>query len=108
MVGHDQVGLEAQLGAEAVARRAGAGRRVEREQPRLDLVDGEAGDRAGEARREGDALVRLVLVAQDVLTRVSPLGPHLLRSGRARGVVDPPSCGAPRPGARPASGVTPR
>ena len=60
-VGHDEVGLELQLGAEAVAGRAGAGGRVEREQPRLDLVDGEAGDGAGEARREGDALVRLVL-----------------------------------------------
>ena len=60
-VGHDELGLELQLGAEAVAGRAGAGRRVEREQARLDLVDGEAGDGAGEARREGDALVRLVL-----------------------------------------------
>src|SRR5690606_27295368 len=35
-------------------------------QPRLDLLDGEPGDRAGEARREGDALVRFVLVAEDV------------------------------------------
>ncbi len=64
-VRHDQVGLEAQLGAEPVALGAGAGRRVEREQPRLDLVDGEARHRAGEPRREDDALVRLVLVLED-------------------------------------------
>ena len=41
---------------EAVAGRAGAERVVEREQPRLDLGDGEARDRAGELLREDDAL----------------------------------------------------
>ena len=56
LVGHDKRGLEFQLGAEAIAFRARAERIVEREQPRLDLVDGEARDRAGEALREGDAL----------------------------------------------------
>ena len=66
VVRHDQVGLEAHLRAEPVALRAGAGRRVEGEQPRLDLVDGEPRYRTRKARREGDALVRLVLVAQDV------------------------------------------
>ncbi len=70
-VGHDEVGLELQLRAEAVAFRAGAGGRVEREQPRLDLVDGEAGDGAGEPGGERDALVRLVLVAEDITGRIA-------------------------------------
>ncbi len=61
-VGHDEVGLEAELRAEAVARRAGAGGRVEREQARLDLVDRKARHGAREARGEDDALVRLVFV----------------------------------------------
>src|SRR5581483_11956408 len=69
MVGHHQVGLEAHLGAEPVALGAGAGRGIEGEQARLDLVDGEAGDGTGEAGGEGDALVRLVLVAQDLPLR---------------------------------------
>ena len=42
VVGDDEVLVEHQLLAEAVARRAGALRRVEAEQPRLDLGDGEA------------------------------------------------------------------
>ena len=54
-VRHDQSGIELGLDAEAVAGRAGAERVVEGEQPRLDLVDGEAGDRAGEPGREGRA-----------------------------------------------------
>ena len=44
------------LDAEAAAVRAGAVRVVEREQPRLDLGDGEAGHRAGEFFREQDPL----------------------------------------------------
>ncbi len=44
------------LDAEPAAFRAGAERIVEREQPRLDLRNGEAGDRAGEFFREGEAL----------------------------------------------------
>src|SRR3546814_18313649 len=43
----------------AVAGRAGAEGVVEREQAWLDLVDGEAGDRAGELGREGGALAGL-------------------------------------------------
>ena len=54
-IGHDERGFEAHFRAEAVAFRTGAKRIVEGEQPRLDLVDGEAGDRAGKALREGDA-----------------------------------------------------
>ena len=56
LVRHHQLRIEIELAAEAVADRAGAERVVEGEQPRLDLVDGEAGDRAGEARGEDDAL----------------------------------------------------
>ncbi len=48
------------LRAEPVAGRAGAEGIVEREQPRLDLRNGEAGDRAGEFFREQHALMRLV------------------------------------------------
>ena len=54
VVGDDQVLVEDQLLAEAVAGRAGALRGVEAEQPRLDLGDGEAGDRAGELFGEDD------------------------------------------------------
>src|SRR3546814_16830200 len=43
----------------AVAGRAGAEGVVEREQAWLDLVDGEAGDRAGELGRDGGALAGL-------------------------------------------------
>ena len=42
------------LDAEAVADRTGAERVVEREQPRLDLGNGEAGHRAGELFREDE------------------------------------------------------
>ena len=55
-VGHDQLGVDALLQAQATAFRAGAEGIVEGEQPRLDLGDGEAGHRAGELRGEGDPL----------------------------------------------------
>ena len=58
LVGDDQLGIEQLLLAEPVAARAGALRRVEAEQARLDLGDGEAGDRAGEFLGEGDAALR--------------------------------------------------
>ncbi len=51
-VRHHQFRLEEQFRAEPVAFRARAIRVVEREQARLDLLDGEARDRAGEFRRE--------------------------------------------------------
>ncbi len=57
LVGHDQVRLEEQLGAEPVAGRARAIRIVEGEQTRLDLLDGEARHGAGELRREDDPLI---------------------------------------------------
>ncbi len=55
VVGDDQILVEHELLAEAVAGGAGALRRVEAEQPRLDLGDGEAADRAGELFAEDDA-----------------------------------------------------
>ena len=60
-IGHDEIGFEFELGAETVAVGAGAEGIVEGEEPRLDLLDGEARNRAGEFLREDDALMRLVL-----------------------------------------------
>src|SRR5207237_1404742 len=59
LVVDDQVRVEIQLGAEPVAGRAGAERVVEREQPRLDLRDREARDRAGEFGREDRLLAAI-------------------------------------------------
>ena len=56
VVRHHQHGVEEGLGAEPVAGRAGALRAVEGEEPRLDLLDGEAADRAGELGAEHRAL----------------------------------------------------
>ncbi len=56
LVGDHQIGVDVLLEPEPAAFRAGAERVVEREQPRLDLGDGEAGHRAGEFLREDDAL----------------------------------------------------
>ncbi len=52
LVGDDQVRVDVLLEPEPAAFRAGAERVVEREQARLDLRNGEAGDRAGELLRE--------------------------------------------------------
>ena len=54
-VRNDEVGIEELDDAEAAASIAPSGRTVEREQPGLDLVDGETGHRAGEAGRKGHA-----------------------------------------------------
>ena len=61
VVGDDEVLVEHQLFAEAVAGGAGALRRVEAEQARLDLGDGEAADGAGELLGEEDAAGRGVV-----------------------------------------------
>ena len=55
-VGDHQIGVDMLLDAEPAAFRAGAERIVEREQPRLDLRNGEAGHRAGEFLGEDQAL----------------------------------------------------
>ena len=60
LVGNDQFGIDVLLDAKPAAFRAGAERIVEREQPRLDLGNGEAGHRAGEFFREHDALGGIV------------------------------------------------
>ena len=56
LVGNDEIGVDMLLDAEPAAGRTGAERIVEREQPRLDLGNGEARDRAGELFREDQAL----------------------------------------------------
>ncbi|MPL73132.1 hypothetical protein SDC9_18925 [bioreactor metagenome] len=70
LIGHDKPLVEEQLDPEPVTDRAGAEGRVEGEQPRLDLGDGEARDRAGEFLREGGAgglLAGLDLVGAECL-----------------------------------------
>ena len=61
-VRHHQVRVHVEPAAEAVAGRAGAVRVVEREQARLDLVDREAGHRAGELGREQQLLAGIRVV----------------------------------------------
>src|SRR3546814_13012805 len=67
LVGDDELGVEQQLLAKAVAGGAGALRSVEAEQARLDLGDGEAGDRAGEFFGEDDAAGRSVVLEHRAL-----------------------------------------
>ena len=73
--------------AEAVAGGAGAGRAVEREQPRLELGDAVAADRAGVAVREHDRLPLGLVVrtpdARDAL-RESRAPSRTIRRGAAR------------------------
>ena len=64
-VGHDQLGVHVELGAEPVAGRAGAVGIVEGEQPGLDFGDGEARDRARELGREGGALAAVGVLGED-------------------------------------------
>src|ERR1700722_14226456 len=73
LVGNDQIGVDVLLDAEAAAFRAGAERIVEREQPRLDFRDGEAGDRAGEFFGEGQTLGGLVALPVGLGALPSPL-----------------------------------
>ena len=83
VVGDDEVLVEHQFLAEAVAGRAGALRRVEAEQPRLDLGDGEAGDGAGEFLGEDDAAGRGVVELERPCAR-RPFSSARGDSGRAR------------------------
>src|SRR2546430_15936006 len=61
-VGIDEIGMDVLLDAEPAAGRTGAEWIVERKQPRLDLRNGEAGDRAGEFFREDEALRTALVV----------------------------------------------
>jgi hypothetical protein len=56
LVGNDELGIEIELLAKAVAGGAGPLRRVEGEEAGLDLLDGEARDGAGEFLGEDDAV----------------------------------------------------
>jgi len=60
-IGHHEALVEEQLYPQPVAGRAGPEGRVEREQSRFDLGDGEPAHRAGEFFREGEALGFAVL-----------------------------------------------
>ena len=99
-VGNDQAGVDGQLRAEAAAGRAGAVGVVEREQPRLDLGDGEAGDRAGEFRREQDAPRLAAVGRRDRRIRRSPSRPPARARSRSFRRGGSPCRGAP-PGGRP-------
>ncbi len=91
LVGHDQALVEEQLHPQPVAVRAGAEGRVEREQARLDLGDGEARDRAGEILREdvalGVALARCCLDHRDAVGEVER-GAQAVGQPRLQPVLD--------------------
>src|SRR3546814_9599605 len=86
LVGDDELGVEQQLLAKAVAGGAGALRSVEAEQARLDLGDGEAGDRAGEFFGEDDAAGRSVVLEHRALTHLPPAGGGGRGSGRSSAI----------------------
>ena len=69
VIGDDQVFVEDQLFAQTVTGRARPLRRVEREQSRLDLGNGEAADRTGELLGEDDAAVGRVVAQHGGLGR---------------------------------------
>ena len=84
VVGHDQFGVDLELGPEAQARRAGAVGRVEGEVARGGLLEADAAVGAGEMLGEGDALVALALVLSRPCPTRSRPGPRPCRpSGRA-------------------------
>ena len=98
-VGHDQVGVDLLADAEAGAFRAGAVGRVERERPRLQVVDGERVPvRAGQLLGEPLLAVRMVVLAVDELQhddavgqvqrRLHRIGQPLLGAGLDRQPVD--------------------
>ena len=81
-VGHHQPLVEEELRTEPVALRARPERRVEREQPRLDLGDGETRHRAGELLRERDPLG--VALPRGRLQHRDPVGEIQRRAERVR------------------------
>ena len=116
LVGDDEFGIDVLLDAEPTAFRTGAERVVEREQPRLDLRNGEARHRTGEFLGEHDALGAIelpvdfggLLRARRLL--VCFLSPRSVRSlprcgggvGRGRPPTYPCACPLPEPpGERP-------
>ncbi len=64
MVRDHEIRVDKVLRAQPITRRAGAKWIVKGKQPRFDFIDCEARDRAGEARREDDALGFLFTVFQ--------------------------------------------
>ncbi len=88
VVGHHQFGVEEAFHAQAVAGRAGAVRRVEAEQPRLDLLDGEAADRAGEARGEHGAFAAVGVFGVDDAVGHAERGFEAVGQARGDAVAD--------------------
>ena len=66
VVGDNEIGIEMLFFAKTIAGRAGALRGVEGEQPRFNLGNGEAGDRAGEFFGEKDAALSFGRIGQRV------------------------------------------
>ena len=108
LVRDDELGVDLEAGAEAVAGLAGAVGRVEREVARRQLLEGAVPVGAGEVLGEGERVVGLaVLGAADALA-VAPDELHLGHAvgqpqGRLEGVGEPPleARRAPRAGRRP-------
>ena len=92
-VRHDQLRIDRRLVADAAAGRAGAEGIVEGEEPRLDLRNREAGDRAGEFFREGQTARRpvfLLLVDEfDDRDALGELQRRLEALGEAGGDIGP-------------------
>ena len=88
VVGHDQGRIEEALHAQPVAGRAGAVRRVEAEQPRFDLLDGEAADRAGEARGEHGAFAAIGVLGIDDAVGHAERGFEAVGQARGDAVAD--------------------
>src|SRR5262249_52867923 len=79
VVRHDEPGIDLEAGSQPVAALAGTIRRVEREVPRRELVEGEPAMRAGQVLGERQplgtvAVIRAVAVAGDDLDLGDPLG----------------------------------
>ena len=86
IIRHDQLRVEEGLGAEPVAGRAGALGAVEAEQPRLDLLDREAGDGAGEFLAEDGPFVAVGIVGIGDAVRQAERGLKAVRDARLRAI----------------------
>ena len=73
VVGHDQLGVDLELGAQAEADRAGPVGRVEGEAARGGLLEADAAVRAGQVLGEGDGLVFCVSAASSAVASPASL-----------------------------------
>ena len=93
LVGHDQLGVDLQLGAQPGALRAGAPRRVERERARLELVERQVVVQAGQVLGVHPLAVLVVLRQVDEVEDDDPAGQaerglHRVRQPAARRLLD--------------------